>query len=378
MATKSGGADAPLERLLGEEGYRFDFFEAVRLLERLYPNRQPVGRDTSPSQEVVRFRSHLSMTFPPSAIHEIAPAENGSGPTEMTVAFMGLIGPLGALPRHYTELVLERARAKDRTLYDFLDLFHHRLISLFYRAWEKYRFPIAYERGVSKREGYDSFSLALFDLIGMGTAGLRGRLAVEDEALLSYAGLLAQHPRSASALEGLLRDCFGVPVRVVQFSGQWLLLSPEHCSQLGPGETHNALGVSAVAGSRSWDPQAKFTVGLGPLTYAEFCRFLPCGDAFRALVAMTRFFAGQECDFDVQLRLRAAEVPACHLGHTGASAPRLGWSAWLTSEAFAGDAENTILAGRIDHRGLGDGWGTAHTERGQHAYQSEVADQQAE
>src|SRR5262245_18194950 len=166
MATQNGRADPPLERVLFEEGYRFDFFQAVRVLERLYPNRQPVGRDALPSQEVVRFRSHLSLSFPPSAIHEIERLQDGRGPAQMTVAFMGLTGLLGVLPRHYTELLLERVRHKDQTLRDFLDFLNHRLISLFYRAWEKYRFPIAYERAMVQQKGYDRFSLHLFDLLG--------------------------------------------------------------------------------------------------------------------------------------------------------------------------------------------------------------------
>ncbi len=347
MATQSRRADPSLEDILFEEGYRFDFFQAVRLLERLYPHRQPVGREASPSAEVVRFHSRLSLSFPPSAIHEIAPAQDGSGPAQMTVAFMGLTGPLGVLPRHYTELLLERVRQKDYALRDFLDLFNHRLISLFYQAWEKYRSPIAYERAVSRGEWPDRLSQYLFDLIGMGTKGLRGRLEVEDEALLFYAGLLAQHPRSASALEGLLKDYFGVPAEVTQFVGQWLSLSEANRSRLGPREASNALGVNAVAGSRVWDQQAKFRLRVGPLAYGEFCRFLPSGEAFGRLVGLTRFYAGQECDFDVQLILKAAEIPACRLGETGECAPRLGWSTWLKSREFSRDAEDAVLPGQL-------------------------------
>src|SRR5262245_47148317 len=204
MATEGRRTDPSVEEELLEEGYRFDFFEAVRVLERLYPHRQAVGHEALPSDEVVRFHTRLSLAFPPSMIHEVTEPDGGTQPLDMTVAFMGLTGPLGVLPRHYTGLLLERVRRKDHTLRDFFDLFNHRLISLFYRAWEKYRFPIAYERAVANRAPYDDFSLTLFDLISMGTKGLRGKLEVGDEALLFYAGLLAQHPHSASALTGLL------------------------------------------------------------------------------------------------------------------------------------------------------------------------------
>jgi type VI secretion system protein ImpH len=369
MAAESRGTAppvtaSPLDDVLFEEGYRFDFFQAVRVLERLYPDRQPIGRDANPWREAVRFRSHLSLSFPPSAIYEVDRAEDGDGPAQMTVTFMGLTGPLGVLPRHYTELLLERMRHKDEALRDFLDLFNHRLISLFYRAWEKYRFPIAYERAVSKGESEDHFTRHLFDLIGLGTKGLRGRLEVEDEPLLFYVGLLAQHPRSASALEGLLRDYFEVPVTVTQFIGEWLPLSEANRSRLGRGETNHALGVSAVAGNRVWDQQARFRLQLGPLTFSDFCRFLPSGDGFLTLTAITRFSAGEECDFDVQLILKAAEVPWCRLGGTDEQGMRLGWSTWLKCREFASDAGDAIFAGRQSRTGGSSGASAGARQRG--------------
>jgi type VI secretion system protein ImpH len=347
MAAEGRGADPPLEEILHEEGYRFDFFQAVRLLERLHPMRRPVGHEATPDEEVVRFHSHLSLSFPPSEIYAITPPPDEHGPAQMTVAFMGLTGPLGVLPRHYTELLLSRVRQKDFALRDFLDMFNHRLISFFYRAWEKYHFTVAFERAVSSQEGIDRFSQYLFDLVGMGTQGLRGRLEIEDETLLYYTGLLAQHPRSASALQGVLTDYFLVPVEVAQFVGQWLALSESNRSRLGPREANNVLGLNAVAGSRVWDQQAKFTLRLGPLTHPEFCQFLPDREVFRQLVGITRFYAGQEFDFDVRLILRAAEVPGCRLGETGASAPRLGWSTWLKTGEFAHDAEDAVFPGDL-------------------------------
>jgi type VI secretion system protein ImpH len=282
----------------------------------------------------------------------------------MTVAFMGLTGLLGVLPRHYTELLIERMRHKDDALRDFLDLFTHRLLSLFYRAWEKYRFPIAYERAVSKGEGDDRFTLYLFDLIGLGTKGLRRRLGVEDEPLLFYAGLLAQHPHSASALEGVVKDYFAVPATVTQFIGQWLPLSEANRSRLGPLGANNVLGVSAVAGHRVWDQQANFRLRLGPLTFAEFCRFLPSGGSFPTLVAFTRFCAGEEYDFDLQLVLDAAEVPRCRLAGHGEPGMRLGWSTWVKSGGFTADAGDAVFAVHQAHTGDLMGGGTGTRPRG--------------
>ncbi|MGH7987008.1 MAG: type VI secretion system baseplate subunit TssG [Candidatus Binataceae bacterium] len=347
MAAASGRSDPSLEELLFEQSYHFDFFAAVHLLEMLYPDRKPVGRQASPEEEAVRFRAHLSLSFPPSAIQEIEPPGDGR-PARMTAAFMGLTGPLGVLPRHYTELLLERMRRKDAAARDFFDLFNHRIIALFHRAWEKYRFYIGYEQAARNGGAEDAFTAHLFDLLGMGTNGLRGRLEFADDALLYYAGLLGQRPRSASAVINILGDYFGVPVEIAQFVGQWLEITEENRTRLGPGEVNNLLGANAVAGTRTWDQQAKFRVRVGPLSYDEFARLLPGGDAFRPFVQLTRYCVGQELDFDLQLVLKAPEVPWWHLGD---QRPRLGFSTWLKTKEFDRDADQVVFSGGLTRIG---------------------------
>ena len=344
MASQSRRTDPSLDQVLFEEGFRFDFFQAVRVLERLRPDRIAVGRDAEPSKEVVRFRALLSLAFPPSSIFEVNPSEDDTDPAEMTIAFMGLTGPMGVLPRHYTEVLLERVRRKDFTLRDFFDLFNHRFVSLFYRAWEKYRLPSAYERA-RWREGneYDPFSSALFHFTGMGTAGLRGRLNTGDEVLLYYSGLIAQQPRSASALAAMVGDYFRVPVDVRQFTGAWLWLEPADRTVIGRGGSNNLLGNTAILGRRFWDQQADFTVRLGPLSFQQFHEFLPCDRAFAPLVDLIRFFVGSTLDFDIRLVLKASQVPACELIKPGLRSPRLGWSSWLKTKEFTRDASDARL-----------------------------------
>lgn len=344
MATESGSADPPLAQVLFDEAYRFDFFQAVRLLERIHPERRPVGRaESDPAREVVRFRTRVSLSFPPSQIYQIARRDGSAGdetlPPEMTVAFMGLTGPLGLLPAHYTELLAERVRYKDTALWNFLDLFNHRIISLFYRAWEKHRFPIAYERG-----DRDRFTEYLFDITGMGTQGLRGdRLHLPDQALLYYGGLVAQRPHSASAIAAILSDYFNVPARVKQFAGQWLKLDEEDLSRLGTA--NNELGVNAIAGRRVWDDQSKFRLKFGPLTFKEFKAFLPIGSAFKPIIGLARFLAGMEFDFDLQLILKAEEVPDCKMGtRAEGGQPLLGWTTWLKTRDFAEDDSQVVLS----------------------------------
>jgi len=339
MASESGREDPPVAKRLLDEPYRFDFFQAVRLLERV-TGQESVGRDVKPSREAVRFRTRASLEFPASQIHEIKGA-NGNGDSkrhEMTVAFMGTTGPLGVLPTPYTALVIQRAnqRKRDTALWEFLDIFNHRLISHFFRAWEKHRFAVAYERG---RE--DAFTGYLLSVVGMGTGGLRGRSSFEDQALVFYGGLVAQQPHSASAVESVLGDYFGVGSRVDQFVGQWLKLDEGDLTRLG--KANNRLGDTTIAGSRVWDSQSKFRLGLGPLTLDEFRTFLPVGTAFGPASQLVRHMAGLDLDFDVQLTLRADEVPGCVLGADPNARPMLGWTSWLKTRPFERDDSQVVL-----------------------------------
>src|SRR5262245_57890179 len=194
----------------------------------------------------------------------------------MEVNFMGLTVPLGLLPHAYTELVMDRIRQKDPALRDFLDLFNHRMISLFYQAWEKYRFTVAYERGER-----DRFSHHLLDLIGLGTPGLQNRLAVADDSLLFYSGLFAMHSRSAASLRNIIEDYFDVPAKAEQVTGAWRPLSvSDQCEFHSGAAVSERLGIGAVVGDEIWDQQSSARIRLGPLTLGQYVDFLPEGSAW--------------------------------------------------------------------------------------------------
>lgn len=327
-----------LDQELLEEPYRFEFFQAVRLLEKIYPQRRPVGRETLPQNEVVRFRTRMSLDFPASEIHDITGVveeATGQEKTEMFINFMGMGGPTGVLPTHYTELMVDRARYRDTSMWAFLDIFTHRAVSLFFRAWEKYRFPIQYERGKN------DFTEYLFDFVGMGTRGLRGRMNLEDESLLPYAGLIGQKPHSAVALQQIISDYFDIPARIVQFFGQWIDLEDENITRVGTA--NSALGVTTIVGTRVWEQQSKFRFRLGPLPFVQFQAFLPNGTASKPFQSIVRFMVGLEMDYDAQLILRANEVPGCILTTRALRRPMLGWSSWLKTKAFEEDDEQVVL-----------------------------------
>jgi type VI secretion system protein ImpH len=364
---------------LWSECWNFDFFQAVRLLGRMDLTRMPVGRRGPPANEVVRFRALQALHFPASAVHDLTPGAADRPPT-MTVTFMGLTGPSGALPRHYTELLLNLvrdAKGQERhALAAWFDLFNHRLISQFYRAWEKYRFFLAQERADDPRGEPEPFTGALLSLIGLGLPSLRQRLRVvtaqvaappethghdadeprvvariDDLALLHYGGFLAHRPRCAISLQNMLADYFGLPVRVRQFEGQWLALDAASQSQLGVGSSGD-LGVNVVAGDRVWDVAGKFRLQLGPLRWEQFEMLLPdrsptpARKAFFLLSHLVRLYVGAELDFDVQLVLRASDVPACRMAADAVPGPYLGWNTWVRNEPLNRDADDAVFAGQ--------------------------------
>ncbi|MDX2039568.1 MAG: type VI secretion system baseplate subunit TssG [Isosphaeraceae bacterium] len=365
-----------IEDRLFREPFSFDFFQAVRMLEKLRPDAVPVGRGGPPKNEVVRFRAQVSTAFPPSAVHDLAKPGGSTPVPVMTIAFFGVTGPNGILPRHYTELLLKIAReskgAEKYALRDWYDLFNHRLSSLFYRAWEKYRFWIPFERGEGRRIEPDAFTRSLLALVGIEPPSLRGRLQlvevaaadehrdesrrvltrIDDFSLLYYGGLLAQRTRNASGLEAMLADYFGLPVQVVQFVGQWLMLEPENQSSLGSAGANNRLGVDCVAGERVWDIQGKIRIRVGPLDFERFLDFVPNRadaarhNAYFRIVQLTRFYVGPDLDFEIQPILRREDVPECRMTDDLAQRPLLGWNTWIRSQPLDHDADDAVFAAR--------------------------------
>lgn len=376
---------------LATEFYEFDFFQAVRVLERLFPERVPVGHDGPPAKEIARFRAHLSMAFPPSQIIALDPPDTERPNPLLTVTFLGLYGPSGVLPTHYTQLMMDLVRdvrgPERRSLRDWLDLFNHRFISLFYRAWEKYRFHIAYDRGDAYRTTPDTFTLGIRSLMGLGSPGHRDRLVIrslelgesdsewfsqtssersvvargsrstfpgpksdfgriDDLALLYYAGFFVQRPRNVTNLRTLVADYFRLPLEVKQFQGRWLDIPLDGQTRIGE---FGSLGINAVAGERTWDVQSRFRLRVGPLSYSQFEDLLPDPapiterKTFFLVAQLARLFVGPEFDFDIQLVLSGPEVPETKLGDQLGAGPRLGWNVWLISGAPTDSVDDAVF-----------------------------------
>ena len=326
MAAEKRRSNTPLKELLFKEYYRFSFYNAVRLLECMFPDKRPLGQTLEPQREAVRFSGKPGFVFPASDISKLESGDT-AGQALMEVTFMGLVGPKGVLPQWYNELVAERIWKKDSSLIAFLNLFNHRLISMFYLAWKKHRLPANY-----LPDAKDRLSGYLLSLVGLGTAGLAERIGLPLEALIFFCGLLSRRVPSATAIKATVEYFSDAPVKIEQFIERTHPLSPEDQTQLGAANSR--LGIDTVCGSYIRECQTKFRVNLGPLGFNDFLRFLPAGDMLGAIFSLVRYMTGIEYEFEIGLFLKREEVPPCILAGETPVSSRLGWSTWIKSSEF--------------------------------------------
>jgi type VI secretion system protein ImpH len=324
VASSEWQSDTSLRDRLFKEFYSFSFFKAVRLIESLFPGKKPLGQALSPHEEAVRFTVRPGFVFPPSDISNFHQPDE-RGPIFVGIPFMGLIGPSGVLPQWINELAVERLRDKDTSLTSFFDIFHHRLISLFYLAWKKHRFPENYLPGAR-----DKLSRCLLSLVGLGTPGTSERMEQSLESLIFYSGFLSRSIPSVAAIEATVEYFSETTVAVEQFIDRRVPVSPEDQTQLGMA--NGSLGVDAVCGSEAWESQTKFRVNLGPTGYDAFVRLMPSGDMLQPIFSLVRYMVGIEYEFEIGVFLKREEVPPCVLGMETPRSPRLGWSTWVKSQ----------------------------------------------
>ncbi|MDB5800634.1 MAG: Type secretion system baseplate subunit TssG [Rhodocyclales bacterium] len=334
-----------IERLR-EAPYRFEFFQAVRVLVAHFRRQGTHHVDEDPVGEHIRFGNSLNIGFAPSEIESLrfdypegveqnvawpqqmqAPASTHITRATLIPAFMGLTGNHGTLPRAYTEQIISREIVnRDRTTRAFLDIFSNRAVTLFYRAWEKYRLHIGYERNRRER-----FLPMMLSLVGAGGEAVQDEVCSPSQTLLAetlayYAGALRQSARPAHLIERIVADYFRVPVKLHQFMGRWHVLPPEHTTCLGVGNVE--LGVDTACGNRMWQSQTSFALDIGPLDREQFERFLPGGEAALAIGSLLAMLSGITLDCTVRPILRKEDVRPMQLGAESGNA-RLGYNTWV-------------------------------------------------
>lgn len=316
------------------------FFQALRELEALHPEAPRWGEALRPGAEPIRLGQDVELDFAPAALSSLE-RDRPVGPPRLGVRFFGLFGPMGPLPLHLTEFVRERQRHhNDPTLARFADVFHHRALLLFYRAWAQ-----SQPTRQRDRPQEDDYARWVSAFIGLQTTGLATAQRLPEDALRHHLAHLMRGPRNAEGLEKLLSSHFRVPVKVQSHVGHWLTLRTQDRTRLMPpweAGHRNRLGVDVVAGSRVWDRQYRFRIQLGPLSLAQYEQFLPGSSALLALRDWVRQFVGLSMTWEVQPILRGDEVPALQL-RTAKAAPadttaphalrpprtRLGLTTWL-------------------------------------------------
>ncbi|MBK8537500.1 MAG: type VI secretion system baseplate subunit TssG [Candidatus Competibacteraceae bacterium] len=319
---------------LRREPYAFHVFQALRRLECFYRDRPRLGQSIRLVDDPIRLAQQPSMVFAPSTLEAFEPGD-GERPARLYQYFLGLFGPNGPLPLHLTEYVRDRTRnVGDHTFAGFADLFHHRMLCLFYRGGANAQPTVSFDRPET-----DRFKVYIGAPFGMGMPALWNRDAVPDLSKFHYAGRLVNQTRNPEGLRAILADFFKLPADIESFVGHWLPLDEKSRCRLGEIPATGLLGMTAVIGERVWDCQYKFRITIGPMPLAEFQRFLPGSDSLRRLVAWVRNYVGDELLWDFNPILKKEEVPPLVLGE----GTRLGWTTWLTSQPLAQDADDLKL-----------------------------------
>ncbi len=354
-ATRSPAHEAALSRLLEDlrqHAAEMDFYVVLRHLDAALPGERPLGRAWRLQEEPIRLSQYPSQIFPPGALKDFTPSsEKERHQGRLSVYHFGLFGPHGPLPGHITEYVQERLiHHRDVTMLRFLDMFQHRMLLLFYRAWADCQSTVSLDRPER-----DAFTRYVASLVGLGQPSLRNRDSVPDYWKCGLAGHFVRMNRNAEGLVSSLAAILRVPVALESFVRQWLTLDPADMTALGgvriagrgrterveSGKRSAQLGLGAVAGRKVPDIQHRFRLRLGPLTRDEFESFLPGALGFHHLRDVVRNYLGLELDWDVRLVLKKEQVPSARLGDS----VRLGWTSWLAMpiERRRRDADDVLL-----------------------------------
>lgn len=343
MADSSGRENHPLISQLREEGFRFSFFQAVRLLQQLRPEAPRIGLQGPPAREAVRFAPTLDLNFATSdvqGVRALPPDESGGMRHEIATTFLALYGAVSPLPAYYTEDLL--TQDDDSLEREFLDLFHHRLLSLFYRSWEKYRYTVQFAP-----DGGDDFSRRLLTLLGAAPDQRSPTHPLPALRLLGLSGLLTQIPRSAASLAAALHHYFEpIEVRVDSCVLRPVEIPADQRNRLG-GQ-NSTLGRDLSLGEHVYDRSATFRVALGPLALEEFLSFLPTGKRIPELYELVDLFNGDALDYEVELTLAEKERPRLQLSSPTAM---LGWCSWLGAGEGAHSKVTFMAKGWIHGRG---------------------------
>ena len=327
METENRQQNDPIKDTVCTRSVEFDFFRLMTLLEAR--EGQPLGTMSSPKRERFRLAQEISLNFPPSAV---ASANYRAADDRIAVVIrcLGILGANGALPTVLSEHIERRVRSKrDKTLYSFINLFQHRLFTLFYRAWALNQRCVDHGWGDEGR--HRNYNAAL---VGVGDRHQEVPGRIEPRAFMYHSGTFGGFTANRDALIAFLQDYFEVPFQLREFVGNWLVIPADERAQLGRVRQTTTLGVNMVLGERIWNANLRFRLHIGPVDHDDFLRFLPNHASFYKLKDSLRKYVGDHYDCALSMTLRAESVPSVSLGQKSF----LGWNTWLGKRQQTSDA----------------------------------------
>ena len=317
---------------ISENPHQFGFYEAMRLIECFNKDKLRIGTTLRSKDDMVRLGQKPSSAFAPSTLASAQLEKDDL--LSLKVYFFGMFGPNGALPLHLTEYANERLRnARDESLIQFMDIFHHRMLCLFYRAWANKEPTVHYDR-----PDEDRFHVYTGSLLGIGSPEMQNRDDMQDNTKMHYVGHMSSQTHHAEGLASILQSYFQVPVRIKEFLGEWLTIPKENRCYLGTSLAGGKLGEDAVIGGKSWQRQYKFRVLIGPMELEEFEGLLPGKEKMKLVATIIKNYVGLELNWDVNLILRKEKIPQTKLGSYG----QLGFTSWLHSQPPTEDSRDFV------------------------------------
>ena len=316
-----------------KEGIKsWDFLHCLRFIDATCQDKKPIAKGIKAKDESLLFKQNPSLAFPTSSIESFTPEKNGKM-AELVFNIFGLMGPNGPMPLHFTEYVRSRSRHNmDHSIKDFLNIFHQRLISLYYRAWADTQQSVDLDRDDLNKfiDFYKSF---------IGIRNLPSDPLLTDKTKVYYAGRLIGQYKNLEGLQQILIDYFEVKFDIEEFQGKWIKLPEEAHLKMGTDPSCGLLGQTTIIGERIWDCQQKFRIKIGPLDIDNYKRFLPGGRSMARLKRWLDYYVGIELEWDVNLILKKEDVPKTMLSEGSL----LGYTSWLGNRTSPKDADDLVL-----------------------------------
>ncbi|MGS0742974.1 type VI secretion system baseplate subunit TssG [Glaciimonas sp. GG7] len=293
------------------------FLNLLRAVSARNPLTPLPGNANLPQEELYRLGQQPTMAFAP---REISSIEIRDGKLDIHLFSLGLWGSQGPLPLHLTELAYARSVGHhDHTLVNFANLFHHRALSLLYRAWASSQATVSLDR-----QDDETFSLYVGSLTGVIPKEVE-HSSLPVHARLASSAHLVREARNPDGVSATLSYYFGVPVIVEEYIPHWINVDVADYSLLGIPGRASVLSEGALLGSSIADRQHKFRLVIGPLKLNQYLRFTPQGHDLKVLVEWVRAFVGYEYAWDVKLLVKRSEAPSARAD----DAQKLGYSTWL-------------------------------------------------